>query len=902
MTNKEKIFEIVKELCTGGKALNEKGVTAVEVAEILNLKRNVVSHYLNELHNEGEVEKVNTRPVYFRYNPLDGAGIKPEEGAEEKQEDPFSSLIGAKGSLKSQVEQFKVSAAYPNNGLPVILTGESGVGKSYMAQLIYDYALINGFVGKNAPFVIFNCAEYANNPELLSSKLFGYKKGAFTGANSDMPGLIEEANNGYLFLDEVHRLSPEGQEKLFLILDKGTYQRLGESGNTRRVSVRFIFATTESPEKILLETFLRRIPLTVKVPSFSERPIGEKLSFIYKFFRDEAVKINSDIEVSNQVLNVLLSTKLNGNIGKLMNIIKYCSAHAYNDSLSNKTKKVKIHLSNLPQGILVQSYDNIAKKYNFNNMVISLKEKDFSNEGIFNNSDKINNMILELSKATEEYDRRSLEFDEFIDLINIGVNKIIDELVFNKEEYESQIPVSVILKLTEEGLKILENSYGVKYYGNTSNILSQSLNYFWQNIYDMPKKERKLLSKAEDIIKRVYPRYYTITNKLINLVEVNLDYKFDVRAVLFVAFYLINMNSKTDSMINSIIIAHGYSTASSIASVANKLCGDFIFEAFDMPIEVPSSEITNKILHYLTTVDTTKGLIILVDMGSLEEIYKPLLDKMKGDIAIVNNITTQIALDVGMKIKQGQTIGDIVDNAGEWNKINCKYIKYDRKKKYAILSTCITGMGTALKIKDILRECINDENIEVIAYDFKRLKENGTDDKIFNQYDVALIVGTSKLGIENIPYLCIEDIVSGNGEKILTNALKNKLSKITIEEVNTEIVKKFSIQNILNQLMILNPSRIIDQVERVISDIEIGLRKKFNNNLKISLYIHISCMIERLVVKDYIDELSDKESFVEEHSDFISLTKRAFEEISKVYKVEIPIGEIQIIYQIINNF
>ncbi|MGS9064278.1 sigma 54-interacting transcriptional regulator, partial [Salmonella enterica subsp. enterica serovar Infantis] len=73
--------------------------------------------------------------------------------------------------------------------------------------------------GAIPPLVYFNCAEYAQNPELLSSHLFGHRQGAFTGANEHTTGLVEQADGGYLLLAAVHRLSYEGQEKLFSILD-----------------------------------------------------------------------------------------------------------------------------------------------------------------------------------------------------------------------------------------------------------------------------------------------------------------------------------------------------------------------------------------------------------------------------------------------------------------------------------------------------------------------------------------------------------------------------------------------------------------------------------------------------------------------------------------------------------
>jgi Sigma-54 interaction domain. len=73
---------------------------------------------------------------------------------------------------------------------------------------------------KESPFIVFNCADYADNPQLLMSQLFGYVKGAFTGAESSKAGLVEKADGGILFLDEVHRLPSEGQEILFFYLTK----------------------------------------------------------------------------------------------------------------------------------------------------------------------------------------------------------------------------------------------------------------------------------------------------------------------------------------------------------------------------------------------------------------------------------------------------------------------------------------------------------------------------------------------------------------------------------------------------------------------------------------------------------------------------------------------------------
>lgn len=108
-------------------------------------------------------------------------------------------------------------------------------------------------------------------------------KGAFTGAQSDRPGAFEAADGGMLFLDEVHRLSAEGQEKLFTWLDRGEIYRVGDTAQGHPVSVRLVFATTEEIHSTFLTTFLRRIPIQVNLPDLQHRSRQEKEALILLF-------------------------------------------------------------------------------------------------------------------------------------------------------------------------------------------------------------------------------------------------------------------------------------------------------------------------------------------------------------------------------------------------------------------------------------------------------------------------------------------------------------------------------------------------------------------------------------------------------------------------------------------
>ncbi|HHQ8780230.1 TPA: sigma 54-interacting transcriptional regulator, partial [Clostridioides difficile] len=162
-------------------------------------------------------------------------------------------------------------------------------------------------------------------------QLFGYVKGAFTGADKDKYGIVHEANNGILFLDEVHRLSAEGQEMLFLLMDKGIYRRLGEANKVHECRVMIIAATTEDPETAMLETFLRRIPVTIKIPSLEERGFQERMKLICYFFKEESIRIGAKLKVSKEVIKAFILYKCKGNIGQLKSDIQLICARAFLD-------------------------------------------------------------------------------------------------------------------------------------------------------------------------------------------------------------------------------------------------------------------------------------------------------------------------------------------------------------------------------------------------------------------------------------------------------------------------------------------------------------------------------------------------------------------------------------------
>ncbi|MBO9668109.1 MAG: sigma-54 factor interaction domain-containing protein, partial [Bdellovibrio sp.] len=123
----------------------------------------------------------------------------------------------------------------------VLITGESGTGKEVLAQYIHNWSL-----RRNKSFVALNCA--AIPEQLLESELFGYARGAFTGANTAKAGLLEEAEGGTLFLDEIADLDIGMQAKLLRVLQERKIKRLGEN-SFRPVNIRIICATHENLQR-----------------------------------------------------------------------------------------------------------------------------------------------------------------------------------------------------------------------------------------------------------------------------------------------------------------------------------------------------------------------------------------------------------------------------------------------------------------------------------------------------------------------------------------------------------------------------------------------------------------------------------------------------------------------------
>lgn len=351
-------------------------VQTAAIAQALGIRDNNVSSALAALHRAGKLVRIGGRPVSYlslphleerlgrtlptnRYGSVaelleetSGPPVpSPHEPPGVNAPSLFNTLIGSEGSLSDQVRLAKSAMLYPPHGLHVLITGPTGVGKSLFARAMFDYALKSGHLAADKVLVTFNCANYADNPQLLLSQLFGHVKGAFTGADRERRGLADLADGSILFLDEIHRLSPEGQEKMFLLMDQGIFHRLGESEAEHHANILIVGATTAEPQQAMLDTFLRRIPVHITLPSLLERPLQERLELVLFFLWREARNLKMRLHLESGVLNALCYYKCAANIGQLSSDIKLICASAYYDYLAGRDPVLRLRLSHLTDRI-----------------------------------------------------------------------------------------------------------------------------------------------------------------------------------------------------------------------------------------------------------------------------------------------------------------------------------------------------------------------------------------------------------------------------------------------------------------------------------------------------------------------------------------------------------------------
>jgi transcriptional regulator with PAS, ATPase and Fis domain len=217
----------------------------------------------------------------------------------------------------------------------VFISGESGTGKEVIAQFIHQHSR-----RASRSMVAINCAAL---PEpLLESEMFGHRKGAFTGADRDKPGLLETASGGTLFLDELTEMSMPLQAKLLRVIQDGVVRRVGSETQDAVVDVRYVAATNRDPQEAVNQgvlrgdLFYRLRVVPIKLPPLRKRPedipllTNHFLTYYWQRHRQMGERVP---KLSDASIAFLRSRPWRGNVRELQNVIEHVAVLAEPDQL-----------------------------------------------------------------------------------------------------------------------------------------------------------------------------------------------------------------------------------------------------------------------------------------------------------------------------------------------------------------------------------------------------------------------------------------------------------------------------------------------------------------------------------------------------------------------------------------
>lgn len=851
---KDKVMEVLK----SSYRENGKGITANRLSEKTGIARNNISTYLNQLFNQGMVTKIKGRPVY--YIPAN-VNIDKEESFDATKEikietkikkDSFETLIGRTQSLRPIIEKCKVAMLYPTNGLHTIIYGETGVGKSMIARYMYDYSIDSGIREEKAPFVTFNCADYANNPQLLMGHIFGVEQGAYTGAESSRKGLLEIANGGILFLDEIHRLPAEGQEMLFTFIDNGTFKRLGDATKERESKVLIICATTENPTSTLLDTFNRRIPMKIEIPSLRNRTMIERIELVKNFFKQESKSISISIKVHREIIKSLLLYDCKNNVGQLQNDIKLAVANGYLRYKINNKEPIYIE-----------------KKY-FDKSINEVND-DYRDKSI--KADEVITHGIEFFVFTPLGEEEIIKYDDMniINAVNSNLNESVemnmaDAQLFNDVKFKNMCKsIRQIIKEDEE-ININESIF-------------RSMAIYIKNVLDKSNSTNNIDLNQ---IRRNNRSEFKTALKIVGIIENEFDLFLSIETVAYITLFIVQAKQEEQNKIvnnlNIIVAMHGETTASSMVKAVSDIIGECSAISFDMKLDKSYDKVIIDFKKLINSIDN-KDILLFTDMGSLNSFDEIIKKEKKCDIRVIPMVTTLTVLEAVQKANMGLSLNDVYNSIVNTRKyyFGTSEIQDKENLSKTIIIASHVSEGVDNKTRKILEEKMNRylDGIDIISIPYKTEKDLSLNiTKLKESSNVVALINEQKINIKGIDYISKKDI--DKDENI--NKLKN-IIKISIGYDDV-------VEGLRTSLKSSNYNRIFKDIKSVSDELFLifNVEKKYDK--VIGLMMHLAFMVDGLIGNTRVIEELDREKALNYETN-LSKIKNILAQLDKKYNIEI---------------
>jgi mannose/fructose-specific phosphotransferase system component IIA len=436
-------------------------------------------------------------------------------------------------------------------------------------------------------------------------------------------------------------------------MDTGTYNKLGETGSTRRASILLIGSTTEDPNSTLLNTFIRKIPITITIPSFDERPIDDQIELIHYLLSNEAQRVNKTIKISAESIKALIRSTSYGNVGQLkLNIQLACGKGFLNCINTDECIDINLNLfpSNIKNKILTFSAKgkvNVTECDTIPNTITIQPDGDktFLETDDYKPPFNIYNIVEDKTSALHEEGMSDDYIKDFITTdINIHLKQFYAKLKndTNRREVLLKIVNKDIVEFVEEIKALAESRLNRKL--NERFIYAVSLHF--SALFNRIKKRKVSFSSNIELQLSVNNKEYDVATEIHQLTQKRYNMTIPPIEVDYLALLLASIQeSSHQERVGIVVASHGSSAATSMVAVARKLFDVDNILAVDIPLEMTPSNILQTVIEKVKIVDEGKGVLLLVDMGSLNNLSDVINEHTNINTKSLDMVSTQLVLE-----------------------------------------------------------------------------------------------------------------------------------------------------------------------------------------------------------------------------------------------------------------
>ncbi|WP_040210942.1 PRD domain-containing protein [Clostridium polynesiense] len=795
--------------------------TTQQLSESLQMQRSNLSRILNELVKDQLIKKTAGRPVYYSL-------VKKEEDS------CFKKMIGYKTSLKQVVQLTKAALLYPENSLPILITGQDGSGKSLLASLIYEFTKENHIISTDAPFVKINC-RYLEEESKDKIKDIFFAKGT---------GAMFRAQKGVLFVDHINYLPLDMQNDLL---------KQAESAQSSSLHTVLIYSVDDSINPSQLSLYTSRFSIVVDLPPLSKRTLEERLEMVQQFFQKEALRMQKNIKINAELLRCLLLYPCQSNVKQLKKDIQLGCANGYARNFDADVEQMEVFLHDFPnyvrKGFLsyrkyrTQIESIIPENYQY---IFSSETTNVSEDSRLAPKNARDTLYDMIDRKVEELKEHGIEEEDITTIIHEDLDQYFYKI--NQQIAKKEIDKESISKIVDPQIISSVDSFLKEASLNFDRVYPDSIFYaiclHLSAMLERQSKSQKISNEQIVKIIKEFNKEYIFCSKFASELENKFNLPLPIDEVVFLTMFICQDTLKNTANKPVVLVAmHGNSTASSIVEVVDTLVKEGNIFSFDLMLDKDMQFIYEELKQTILEIDQGKGILLLYDMGSILSMATMIAAETGIEIKAVCIPATLIALDCSRKASCNNSLEEVYNEA--INSYQAMYPElmesYQKQgQSQVIITLCMTGEGAAIQMKNYISQNIHLENTDIIPlaisdreYLLKKVNQIQKNQKI------VCVIGAYDPELYGIPYIPISTLFDTPSDKLdilLSLETTQAVMSVNYDAVYAylqEQLEGFDVQ-LLKEVLPKAIIRIKKAVHGLSSDQEIGL------------FMHIACSIYRM--------------------------------------------------------